>query len=132
MLTKEINKDAQNKEYALPLERISDGAAFPQRKKVPPLAAFSDLGARLLVLLLLELQPVAAHAARVVVKGYVSGREAVRDEVPPDPALDTAAGGVDGGVLEAAGAVARPVVCRGRRQVRRRRLDSGCGLGELD
>lgn len=111
--------------------------------EVPRRAAAARLGL-LVRAFLLELEPVAADAARVVVEGDVPvlGDEAVRDEVALNPALYAAAGGVDGGVLEAAGAVAGPVVLRlrgdggrGRRfpgRRRRQRCRHGVGAREVE
>jgi hypothetical protein len=61
--------------------------------------------------------------------------EAVWDEMFQNPAFDTTGGSVDGGVLETARAVARPVVRRLRwRRGDGRGLDAtiGDGVGELD
>lgn len=98
---------------------------------MPALASLTRAATRrLLVLLVLQIQPVPTHAPGIVVERNMPGADAVRHEVPPDPALDAPAGSVNGGILEAASAVAGPVVGGLRRQrhqllVRRR-------LGELD
>lgn len=92
----------------------NSGTVPVARPELPPLAPRrAALPAR--ARLLLQLQPVAPHAAGVVVEGNVAvvlGHKAVRDQVASDPAFDAAAGGVDGGVLETARAVAGPVMRR--------------------
>lgn len=92
-------------------EDVLEGAAFAKRPERPAFASSVAVHAvmRLLravaattvvVVLVLELEPVPAHAARVIVKGDVlPGAEAVRHEVSADPAGEASACGVDGCVL---------------------------------
>lgn len=113
-----------------------DLAAAPE---TPSLASTHRLVAsHLFIAIVLELQPVPPHAARVVVEGHVPvlvRHEAVWHKMSHDPALDASGRSVDGRVLETARAVARPVMRRlgrRRRDGRRGRVDLGGGVGELD
>lgn len=73
-----------------------------------------------------QLKAVSSNTAGVVVECKmfaVAGNKTLGDKVLADPALDTTAGGVDGGVFETASAVAGPVVSR----LRQRRGQLGAG-----
>lgn len=78
-------------------------------------AAFASLhvGGPVLLVVIFQMQPISSHAARVVVKGdmlAVTGYEAVRHKVPPDPALDAAACSIYGRIFEPTRTIAGPVM----------------------
>jgi hypothetical protein len=96
-----------------------------------PTAAKAGPATFLVVGFLLKLEAVAPDTSGVVVEGnvaLVAGKHTVWDDVAAEPTLDTTAGGVNGGVLEAARTVAGPVVDGLRWQLgdRRGRCGRGC------
>jgi len=93
-------------------------AAAPQPAPPPLLDGVEGVIVLLGRLLRLQFEAVTAHAAAVVVEADAAAllrHEALGHHVAHDPALDAAAGGIDGCVLEAARAIASPVVSGLRR-----------------